>query len=391
VTSVRFPSVERFMIAGLVLVAACGGGGDPAGPTTTQTLGAVTITSATTSVLVGSSLPMTATARDTKGTTMQATVTWSSSSNAVATVSSAGVVSGVAAGTATITATAVANGVTVTATRQHTVTVPFNPVLTSVVINAPATAINLNGSVQLSATARDQAGGTMVATVSWASSTPGVATVNASTGLVTAVSAGTTTITVTAVIGTTTVNATQVITVSSVPLVLTSVAITASVTSVPAGSSLPLTAVARDQNGNVFNATISWSTSDASRATVNGQGVVTGVALGTVVITATATSGTVSVNSTITLTVVSGLPTSETVLATNGNVFNPFSVEIAVGGTVTWTFQSEHNVLFLGGAGAPQDITVRSSGSVARTFTTAGTFDYLCSLHSGMNGTVIVR
>jgi plastocyanin len=37
------------------------------------------------------------------------------------------------------------------------------------------------------------------------------------------------------------------------------------------------------------------------------------------------------------------------------------------------------------------DITDRSSGSVSRTFNQAGTYDFHCTLHSGMNGTVVVH
>jgi hypothetical protein len=77
------------------------------------------------------------------------------------------------------------------------------------------------------------------------------------------------------------------------------------------------------------------------------------------------------------------------VQASSSNTFTPNSVTVAVGGTVTWGFAIEHNVLF-SGAGAPQDIGVTGSGSVARVFNTAGTFPYTCSLHAGMSGTVLV-
>jgi plastocyanin len=379
------------LITACIALAACGGGGDPATGPSEPRLGTVTIASQSPSVVAGSTLQLTATARDTDGGIIQASISWSTSANSIASVSSAGLVNGVAPGTATITATAVANGVTVTGTRQITVTAPFVPVLTSVSITAPATALNINGTVQLSATPRDQAGGAMSATVTWTSSATGVATVNQTTGVVTAIAPGSTTITARAAIGSIVVTADQVINVSSVPLVLTSVAITAPANTVAIGSTLALQAVARDQLGNVFNANVSWTTSDAQRATVNAQGVVTGTGLGAVVITVTATSGSVSVQSTVSLTVISPFPAAGFVTATASNVFTPNTVEIAVGGTVSWTFQSAHDVRFGGTAGAPSDIEAVSGGSISRTFPNAGRFEYLCSLHIGMTGTVIVQ
>lgn len=70
----------------------------------------VTLTPSAASATVGATQPFTATAVDASGTAVPATYAWSSSDPAVATVSSGGVATAVAAGTATIRATA-ANGV----------------------------------------------------------------------------------------------------------------------------------------------------------------------------------------------------------------------------------------------------------------------------------------
>lgn len=79
------------------------------------------------------------------------------------------------------------------------------------------------------------------------------------------------------------------------------------------------------------------------------------------------------------------------VTASAANVFSPSSVTIALGGTVTWEFGPvDHNVIFTGTAGAPASISPTHSTSVSRTFNTAGSFAYLCSLHSGMAGVVFV-
>lgn len=70
--------------------------------------------------------------------------------------------------------------------------------------------------------------------------------------------------------------------------------------------------------------------------------------------------------------------------------FAPGTVDIARGGTVTWTFGSvEHNVIFDRIAGAPSDIP-RSAGSGSRPFTNLGTFAYQCTIH-GMPGTVVAH
>ena len=74
--------------------------------------------------------------------------------------------------------------------------------------------------------------------------------------------------------------------------------------------------------------------------------------------------------------------------------FAPAGVTIAVNGTVTWTNggSTPHNVTF-STAGAPANISnfTSASGSVSRTFTTAGTYSYQCTNHAGMTGMVRVE
>jgi plastocyanin len=72
--------------------------------------------------------------------------------------------------------------------------------------------------------------------------------------------------------------------------------------------------------------------------------------------------------------------------------FDPDPVTVKAGGTVKWTNEDSaaHNVIF-------DDKSVKSidnldqgeSGEV--TFDKAGTFDYVCSYHSGMKGSVTVQ
>ena len=78
------------------------------------------------------------------------------------------------------------------------------------------------------------------------------------------------------------------------------------------------------------------------------------------------------------------------VTAPLSNTFSPFSVDIQVGGMVAFTFDKTHNVTF-GGGSAPANIGNTSSGTVSRTFSAAGSFDYVCTLHAAMSGVVVVR
>src|SRR5689334_4648948 len=70
---------------------------------------------------------------------------------------------------------------------------PVTPVA-SVTIGAPAMSVTVGGTLQLAATLRDQSGNVLSGrTVAWTTSNPGVASVS-STGLVTGVATGSTTI-----------------------------------------------------------------------------------------------------------------------------------------------------------------------------------------------------
>ncbi len=86
---------------------ACGDGGDGVTPPTTErSVASVTVAPSEASVEVGNTAQFTATLRDADGGILTGReITWSLSSDAVATVSSTGLVTGVASGSATVTAT----------------------------------------------------------------------------------------------------------------------------------------------------------------------------------------------------------------------------------------------------------------------------------------------
>ena len=71
--------------------------------------------------------------------------------------------------------------------------------------------------------------------------------------------------------------------------------------------------------------------------------------------------------------------------------FVPAAIVVGSGSTVTWTNHDDftHNVTLPDGT---SPLTMRPGESATHTFDTAGTFDYLCSLHpKDMRGRVVVN
>jgi uncharacterized protein YjdB len=156
----------------------------------------VAITPSTASAVVGDQVQLTATVTVQNGASQG--VSWSSGNGAVATVASGGMVTAVAAGTATITATSTADP-----TRTATATVVVSPApaptpaptptpqVIGVSVAPPTLSLYVGDQATLTPTVSVANGA--ATTVTWSSSTPGVADVSAA-GSVTAASPGTTTV-----------------------------------------------------------------------------------------------------------------------------------------------------------------------------------------------------
>lgn len=77
--------------------------------------------------------------------------------------------------------------------------------------------------------------------------------------------------------------------------------------------------------------------------------------------------------------------------ATAALAFSPNAVTIPANDTIYYTFGSVvHNVKF-DTQGAPADVPDASNTTEKRQFPTAGTFNYHCTIHPSMTGTVTVQ
>ena len=177
------------------------------------------------------------------------------------------------------------------------------------------------------------------------------------------------------------------------PAVFTSLVVSPASPSMVDGDTVQLTATPRDQNGGTMTglpaATFQLLTGTA--VSVSGSGQVIAQQAGAATIRASVTSGGTTKEATANATVTALAPTA-TVAATTGNAFNPDTVKIATNGQVTWNFgTTAHNVTFQSPPAPVANLATQASSSEARVFTTNGRYPYLCTIHAGMDGVVIVR
>jgi len=162
-------------------------------------------------------------------------------------------------------------------------------------------------------------------------------------------------------------------------------------------SQVTYTVQSRDSHGNAKGgATIDWAVASGGGSIAPAQN--TTAANGNASATRTLGGGTGDQTATATANGLAGAPsvtftTTAAVLVQVADFsFTPSSLTVPTGTVVTWQWQgttATHNVTF-STAGAPADIPNRNSGSVARTFSTLGTFDYSCTIHPAMTGHVTV-
>lgn len=90
-----------------------------------------------------------------------------------------------------------------------------------------------------------------------------------------------------------------------------------------------------------------------------------------------------------------GAPGGPIVTITRSFSFSPQQVTVPFGGTVTWTnTDSTDHTITSGTPGSPSgkfSHVVEAGQKVTITFTETGTFEYFCSFHNQMRGSVTVN
>lgn len=250
---------------------------------TDAVLTALQVGPTTPTLALGLTQQMTATAIFSDGTNQNVTTmaTWTSSATAVASVSSAGLVTTAGVGNTTITAAfggrMASTTVTVTAAALRSIAISATPSLSvaaGLTLSLTATGTYTdNSTADLSDTATWSSGNTTIATMAGRVAT-GVAMGNATISAVMSGVTGTATLQVTAA-------------------QLVSIAVTPANATLPLGSTRQFTATGTFTDSSTQNLTtqVTWTSSDDTRVAISNadgsRGLATGLALGTVTITAT--------------------------------------------------------------------------------------------------------
>jgi plastocyanin len=135
-------------------------------------------------------------------------------------------------------------------------------------------------------------------------------------------------------------------------------------------------------NGTLLanNGLLTVTSSDSTVVRVGGTQF-RGISVGSAILTATysgyqATQG-ISVHP-----AASGASATTTIVNTTPPAFSPALLKINPGASVAFSVGPTHNVQFDGTPGAPANISVGGNGNtVLRTFTTAGSFAFQCTIH----------
>ena len=292
-------------------------------------------------------------------------VSWASGNEAVATVSG-GVVTGVSKGTAQITATAGGKS----ATCEVTVTEPASTTIavTGVSLNQTKLELKVGEKGTLSATV--EPANASDKNVTWTSGDASVATVSG--GTVTAVAKGTTTITAKA--GEKSVTCTVIVTEAATTEGAV-VGVTLNKTALSLEVDAEDTLVPTIAPETASNKKVTWSTSDAAVATVDANGKVKGIKVGSATITVTTEDGSKSATCAVTVK-------EKTVAAIESIVVNPATVKLEVGKTtvlgvivkpdnvadktVTWKSSDESKAT----VDSKGCVTAKAEGTVTITATT---------------------
>jgi len=338
---------------------------------TDPTLLSITITPHVATIFLGTTQQFSAVGFYSDGSTQDVTKSahWTSSKAAVATISNAGATHGLATSKAVGTTTI---GATLKGLSDAATLMVSPAALVSIAVTPSNPTIPLGTTQQFTATGT-YTDGTMqnvTATVTWSSSLTAVAAVSnnpGTNGLATSAGQGTTSIAATsgAILGATTLTVTKP--------ALVSIAISPANPSVIVGSTQQFTATGTYTDGSSQNITtsVTWASDALGVASISIAGVATAVAAGTAHISAS--SGTVTNSTTLTVTGIPGPSCSLQVSPASGNA--PLTV------TATATCQGGKGTL--SGVIGFGDGFYQTGLSAKHTFPSAGTFTVTATATDG--------
>jgi plastocyanin len=84
------------------------------------------------------------------------------------------------------------------------------------------------------------------------------------------------------------------------------------------------------------------------------------------------------------------VPVSGDQVNIDGFAFVPATLTVHAGGTVTWTNHDEEPHTVAASDGTFHSPGMGTGATFSHTFAATGTFDYVCSIHPMMHGTVVV-
>jgi uncharacterized protein YjdB len=243
-----------------------------------------TVTLAQSSIEVGRTTQATALLLDSRNRILNQPVAWSTSSTTVATVSASGLVTAISPGATAIIATRASKSgsATLTVTASTAAAVP----VASITVALAATSLSVGQTTQATDTTRDSTNNVLTGrVVKWSSANASIASVDSTSGMVTARTAGATQITASSE-GATGTAPLSVTTTTPVPVA--SVSVSPATATLVVGGTVQLSAVTRDANNNILTGRlISWNSSSGAVATVSASGLAKAVAAGNAQITAT--------------------------------------------------------------------------------------------------------
>ena len=272
------------------------------GPTT---LTSIEVTPAVSNIPIGTTQQYKALGVFSDGTSadMTTSVVWQSGTTTVATIDARGLATGFTAGPTVITATSSVDTGGISATAQLTVR---NVTLNSVIVSPASASVPIGVTQQFKATGvfSDGTSADLTNSVTWGSGTVAVASINPVSGVATGITTGQTEITATSSLATGSLLGAALLSVKNATL--SSITIAPANPTVPVGVTQQFRAIGAFSDGTSVDMTnlVAWTSGAPAIATINPiSGLVTGVAAGSSVITATSSAATGSIAGNTTLTV----------------------------------------------------------------------------------------